>query len=315
MRVCSVCGDNFKVMKFGGDGEYHGIDLCNKHYLQVKRKGKIIDTTKSRRNDLRTCDVCNSDVKIKELKTGNQYHGMLFCCKHYSQARNGKITDTSPSPNGIPRICSICSSTERVIYREGKMYCRKHYDHVYLYGEALKRSKYDKNEVELYDNYALIYMYNFKHEKIAQAIVDLEDVEFLSNYKWSLGTHGYARTRLHSRKYIDMHRLLLSNDWEIVDHKNRDKLDNRKENLVQSNKSKNAINAGLRTNNKSGVTGVSFNKTISQWRAYISVEGKRIELGHFTTKEEAIISRLNSEKLYYNENPPQQQLFKEYNIK
>jgi hypothetical protein len=69
-----------------------------------------------------------------------------------------------------------------------------------------------------------------------QCQVDDEDLDFLSQWKWRLGSGGYARRTqaLPNKKkaIITMHRLIISAQrGEIVDHLNRVRLDNRRSNL------------------------------------------------------------------------------------
>jgi len=51
--------------------------------------------------------------------------------------------------------------------------------------------------------------------------------------------------------------------------------------------------------NTSGVTGVYFFKRDGIWTAAICVNSKLVHLGRFKDKHEAIIARLNAEKLYW----------------
>jgi len=53
-------------------------------------------------------------------------------------------------------------------------------------------------------------------------------------------------------------------------------------------------------NNKSGVKGVCWDKSRSKWVAYIRVQGKRISLGRYADKEEAIQVRKEAEEQYFD---------------
>lgn len=55
-------------------------------------------------------------------------------------------------------------------------------------------------------------------------------------------------------------------------------------------------NRGVQSRNKSGVTGVHFDNTFQKWKAEIMVNRKRILLGYFTDKQEAIDARRRAEK-------------------
>ena len=76
----------------------------------------------------------------------------------------------------------------------------------------------------------------------------------------------------------------------------------------------NARNRSLGKNNTSGITGVSYHKKSKKWTAYITVNRKRIWLGEYSNKEDAIRNRLIAEKKYYKEFAPQKDLYKIYNI-
>ena len=80
-------------------------------------------------------------------------------------------------------------------------------------------------------------------------------------------------------------------DFEMLDHINRDKSDNRICNLRIVNNQKNAFN----TNAK----GYYFHKNTNKWRAQIQVEKKRIHLGLFNTEEEARNVYLEAKKKYH----------------
>lgn len=106
--------------------------------------------------------------------------------------------------------------------------------------------------------------------------------------------------------------------WLIVgkwyDHKNLNKLDNRRENLRKTTVKENNQNKPLYKNNTSGFTGVSFNKATNKWLATIRKDGKPVALGSFENKKDAIITRLKAEKEIYGDYAPQRHLFEEYNI-
>jgi hypothetical protein len=91
--------------------------------------------------------------------------------------------------------------------------------------------------------------------------------------------------------YIYMHRLLANTpDGMITDHINGDKLDNRRDNLRPCTKSQNAMNTGIRKDNRSGYKGVHHNNPKANsklWKSEIKYNGKRIFLGYFDDAHEA----------------------------
>lgn len=77
---------------------------------------------------------------------------------------------------------------------------------------------------------------------------------------------------------------------EQIDHKNRDAMDNRWDNLRNS-EGENARNQSMRSNNRSGVTGVSWDTTNRRWICQVSatIDGvrKRCRIGSFKDLEDA----------------------------
>ena len=74
---------------------------------------------------------------------------------------------------------------------------------------------------------------------------------------------------------------------EQVDHINRNALDNRIENMRPATASQNCANRSLFKNSTSGTRGVSWDKIHKKWNAYISINGKRKNLGYYNDLEEA----------------------------
>lgn len=84
----------------------------------------------------------------------------------------------------------------------------------------------------------------------------------------------------------------------MIDHINGDGTDNRIENLREVTHSVNAQNAKRPNDNTSGSIGVSWDKRRSKWRAYITINQKRIELGNYPHKHDAITARLEAATRY-----------------
>jgi len=118
--------------------------------------------------------------------------------------------------------------------------------------------------------------------------VDADDFDYLSSFRWRKNKAGYA-VNTNSRKRIIMHRLIMNApENKDVDHINRNKLDNRKENLRLCTQAENARNASIRTDNTSGYKGVAFND--NRWQATTKINGKRVYIGRYKTAKEAALA-------------------------
>jgi hypothetical protein len=107
-------------------------------------------------------------------------------------------------------------------------------------------------------------------------------------------SQGYRRIKVNSKKYFT-HRLVffyMEGRWPIqqVDHINRDRSDNRWENLREVSNKENAQNSGAKGYSKEG----------NRWCSRISTEGKQIFLGSFTTREEAAAAYLAAKYIYHS---------------
>lgn len=108
---------------------------------------------------------------------------------------------------------------------------------------------------------------------------------------------GYRRLRVEGQKYL-IHRviwLLHHGRWPVlVDHINRDRADNRIENLREVTAAENQWNSGPALSNPSGYPGVQVTKP-GRWVARINDSGKRRHLGTFKNREDAIHARKRAE--------------------
>ena len=84
---------------------------------------------------------------------------------------------------------------------------------------------------------------------------------------------------------------------KLVDHIDGNPLNNKIDNLRLATNEENQRNRSISKNNTSGTTGVTWIKECQRWRAHI----KKINLGHFINKEDAIQTRIEAEKKYFGE--------------
>lgn len=133
------------------------------------------------------------------------------------------------------------------------------------------------------------------------ALVDDEDFERVNQYKWHCSACGYAMCRKGKHLIYMHHSILDIPKGMFVDHINRNGLDNRKSNLRIVTHSQNMINRKFQKNNKSGVTGIRWNKKDKRWIAQIRFDCKLLYLGSYTNKKDAIKVRRDAEKKYHGE--------------
>lgn len=109
-----------------------------------------------------------------------------------------------------------------------------------------------------------------------------------TGYVVNNGSGSYAMLRLHRVVMTRVCGRALGR-WELVDHINGDKLDNRRENLRLSNSSENAFNRDLPAHNTTGYKGVYRNSPGNKrpYQAAITVNRKKIYLGSYATPQEA----------------------------
>lgn len=165
-----------------------------------------------------------------------------------------------------------------------------------------KLSKEFSKENPIIINGDVAYIITSKGEK---SIIDSEDVERIKGFCWWVSNTGYLMGDVHKpKKHISIHRLImniLDRPDIIIDHKNGNKLDNRKSNLRICTRTENSYNKAMQPYNTSGITGVTWDKARRKWAAAICYEGKRIHLGRYSNKDDAIKARREAEDKYFGE--------------
>lgn len=131
-------------------------------------------------------------------------------------------------------------------------------------------------------------------------LIDDDDYERVSKFPWHVKIHKcrvvglliYAVGRPNGayKQRLFLHRFILNKELtkdQLIDHIDRNTLNNQKSNLRIIDKQLNGFNTKeLRPNNKSGYKGVSKLKN-GKYRAYVNNMHKQISLGRYNTAEEA----------------------------
>jgi len=141
------------------------------------------------------------------------------------------------------------------------------------------------------------YGYTFRRIYLGQGdwtILDQKDYYRLNDFKWFLTgrLHKFyaARTiKADGRtKIVRMHRIIMNPpDNLLVDHRNGDGLDNRRQNLRLATKSQNICNSKKRANTSSRFIGVHYRKKQRRWETEITHNRKKIWLGSFENEIDA----------------------------
>lgn len=124
----------------------------------------------------------------------------------------------------------------------------------------------------------------------AYAIVSAEDYAALSVYRWWRHSpeKPYPVRKVRGR-LVFMHREVAEAPVGVeVDHRNRNKLDCRRENLRLATHSQNKQNLDPYANNTSGHRGVSWNGKRGRWEGHLTLDGRAKFVGRFKEIGEAV---------------------------
>ena len=152
--------------------------------------------------------------------------------------------------------------------------------------------------IEGFENYKISNfgnLINIKKNKIVNSSVE----------KW-----GYCTVTLckpGKKKTFKIHRLVAlafidnADDKPFIDHIDRNKQNNHISNLRWASVSENSKNVGIRKNNVSTRTGVTFMKSRGKWQASISINGKLKHIGLYACFDDAVTARTEQEAIHYKE--------------
>lgn len=149
-----------------------------------------------------------------------------------------------------------------------------------------------------------------------------EDWDYLSQFKWCQHKKGYfcVSSRVEGAKGQRMHRMVACrmgiDTSSQIDHIDGDKTNNQRSNLRSADNGQNRANSKRNINNKSGFKGVHLRKPkvssgrrktrcdksdIPRWVSQINVNGEKIHLGYFASREEAAAKYAEAAAHYFGE--------------
>ncbi len=119
------------------------------------------------------------------------------------------------------------------------------------------------------------------------------------------GTNHYSGYRIIKidRKIYQLHRII----WlfvygyfpeEMIDHRDRNRSNNRLYNLREATNQCNQRNSKVSALNKSGIKGVCWDKGSDKWHSYIKINGKNDNLGYTINFNNAVKARWEAEIKY-----------------
>lgn len=190
----------------------------------------------------------------------------------------------------------------------GMLLCDKHRMQFERFGRFLEQSRFEPNKFEIVDDYAIVYVNNRIGEICGSFIIDLEDIEKVVKYKWFRKVDGRIVSNVVKdnigKSHVRVHNIVMGHEsfskYAIVDHIDRNPLNNKKSNLRIVDAQTNTINRDIQCNNKTGVAGV-VQKKDGKYVAQLKFNMKMMRFGTYSDFEEAVVERAKAEAIYFKE--------------
>lgn len=198
----------------------------------------------------------------------------------------------------MTRKCCICGGTFHSSF-ENNDYCNKHYNQMWRIGHIVERTIYDKNCFIQEGSITRMIIFNKKCEASGEVLIDTEDVDRISEYKWYISIRKsklYCYGTVDGKK-IALHRFIL-NSSQIIDHINGNSLDNRKSNLREVTPQQNSYNKKIHGKFFAGIIKTNYRKNLP-YMVFFSHKNKEKYLGSYSSYEEAALARLQEEYLVW----------------
>lgn len=226
--------------------------------------------------------------------------------KDLSGMKFGKLTvkhiSTKTNKGGHTHWICDCDCGSNNVVIDGTKLANKH-------TKSCGCLKHDGSRYKKYNTYDLTGNYGIGYTRNNDIFYfDLEDYELIKDYCWrKIGgesEHQYIASTKDNGSPLLLSRLVtncLENKNKVVDHKNHNTLDNRKSNLRITTQSFNGANKNKMSNNKSGVSGVFYDKERKKWRVEIGLNYKNHYIGRYDLFEDAVKARKDAEEKYFGE--------------
>ena len=251
-------------------------------------------------------------VKVREDMTGWKMweHGVPD-----SRITVIKQVEDYISPSGVHLaqwLCQCSCGSEPIIILGNSLKSKNTKSCGCLSTESVSKRLKKYNKYDLSGEYGIGWTSNTNKE----FYFDLKHYDKIKDYCWYETKQGNT-SRLQTsdpetHKVIRMHILLGYKNWDHID---RNELNNLESNLRPCTSQENVRNSTKRLNTTSDVIGVCFDKSRSQWMAYIHTDKHKSKtLGRFTNLSDAIKARLQAEVKYFGKFAPQIHLFEKYGI-
>jgi len=274
-QICLVCNKKFFVKPYivkKGWG-----NLCSQECMGIYLRKR--DTVK--------CDYCGKEIEI--LSSKSKRYKKHYCNANCRDAFKKSITTsrsnrTKKKPivnNKVNHTCKECGKEFEVLLsniKKGKgKYCSENCRH-------------PKREIIVKEDHALIPLTQNKF-----AVIDLEDIPLAKKYIWWVQRkkdtyYACGRPINNKNERVKLHRIILGlkkDDGILVDHRDRNGLNCKRNNIRLCNNSQNMQNSIPLDGCSSKYKGASYRKDIKRYVSLICLNGKLMHLGCFKDEIEA----------------------------
>lgn len=252
------------------------IIICPDHGEFLKTPAKHVNTGQG-------CPKCSKKIRLERVKTGTEQFIIRSKEKHGDKYDYSKVEYGISGKDPVTIICPyhgefLQTPKDHLRGCECKV-CGRLKSYVSR-SKNLLDSKFE----------GLVQPEDHKLIPLGKGVVskvDNEDFEKYGHMNWGITDSGYAQHHTLGM----LHRLILKVEAPLeVDHKNRDRLDNRRSNLRPATSSQQGFNMKTRVG-VSGLRGVSWDKDKSKWFVKVWANKKYYFIGYFECKIEGAKAR------------------------